>query len=71
MNIKDYFYDPKRPTFFRFGRIMDAYVSSVAGIGLLDLADQDYSSLHEEWDGSHEDAERIAREILASEGLVL
>lgn len=67
MTLKEYFDDPERPTFYRFGRIIDAYIVSKIGMGVLDIADQDYSSLHEDWDGTQEHAEQIAAEILADE----
>lgn len=71
--IRQYFSDPERPTFLRFGVLIDQRIGERigerCGLGLLDLADQDYSSLHEDWDGTEAHAYEIADEILAEEGL--
>lgn len=66
--IREYFTDPDRPTFLRFGALINRHIIERAGIGLLDLADQDYGSLHEDWDGTDAHAIEIADEILEEEG---
>ena len=66
--LQEYFTDEDRPTFLTFGKKVNAALIRRSGVGVLDLADQDYSSLHEEWDGTDKDIWRIADEILESEG---
>ena len=68
MELAQYFTCPNRPTFLQFGKLVNARIESRIGLGILDLPDQDYSSLHEDWDGTVEHANEIADEILADEG---
>jgi hypothetical protein len=68
MSLAEYFTDPDRPTFLQFGKLVNARIESRCGLGILDLPDQDYSSLHEEWDGTVQHACDIADEILEEEG---
>ena len=68
MELQDYFGDPDRPTFLTFGKLVNARLVKRCGLGVLDLPDQDYSSLHEDWDGTKEHAFEIADEILEEEG---
>lgn len=68
MELAQYFTDPTRPTFLRFGKLVNARLEERCGLGILDLPDQDYSSLHEDWDGTVEHANEIADEILEEEG---
>jgi ethanolamine utilization protein EutQ (cupin superfamily) len=69
MRIEEYFSDPARPEFITFGKLIDKRIRRRCGIGLMDLADQDYSSLFEDWDGSKEMAYEMADDILEEEGL--
>lgn len=71
MELAQYFTDPDRPTFLEFGKLVDARLVKRCGLGILDLPDQDYSSLHEDWDGTEEHANDIADEILEEEGFGL
>lgn len=68
MELEQYFTDPDRPTFLEFGKLVNARLVKRCGLGILDLPDQDYSSYHEDWDGSEEHANDIADEILEEEG---
>lgn len=68
MELAEYFTCPDRPTFLQFGKLVNARIEARCGLGILDLPDQDYSSLHEDWDGTVQHACDIADEILEEEG---
>lgn len=68
MRIEEYFTCSERPGFLAFGKKMERALVSKCGLGVLDLPDQDYSSLFEEWDGSDEAIDDMAQEILEEEG---
>jgi hypothetical protein len=70
MELAEYFTCPDRPTFLQFGKLVNARIESRCGLGILDLPDQDYSSLHEDWDGTVQHACDIADEILEEAGFV-
>jgi hypothetical protein len=71
ITIREYFTDPDHPTFLRFGALVNRQLVERCGLGVLDLPDQDYSSLHEEWDGTDRHAFEMADEILENEGFDL
>lgn len=67
MTIADYFTDADRPGFLAFGQKLDAEMIGRIGLGVLDIADQDYSALYEDFDGSDEMIADIVSDILADE----
>lgn len=69
MQITDYFTCSERPGFLAFGKKMEAALVGKCGLGVLDLPDQDYSSLFEDWDGTDEAIDDMAQEILEDEGM--
>lgn len=68
-SITEYFTDPERPEFVNFGKKMEKALVLRCGFGVLDLPDQDYSSLFEDWDGTDEMIGEMADEILEEEGM--
>lgn len=68
MDFQEYFTCPDRPDFLKFGTLVNKRLENKCGLGILDLPDQDYTSLHEEWDGSEEHAYDMADEILEELG---
>lgn len=68
MRIEEYFTCPERPGFLAFGKKMERALVNRCGLGVLDLPDQDYSSMFEDWDGSDEAIADMADDILAEEG---
>lgn len=69
MRIEDYFTCSDRPRFLEFGKKMEAALVDRCGLGVLELPDQDYSSLFEDWDGSDDHIGAMAEEILENEGM--
>lgn len=67
MTIADYFTDADRPGFLDFGQRVDAEMTRRIGMGVLDIADQDYSALFEDFDGSDDMVRDIVSDILADE----
>jgi len=68
MDVIEYFTCPDRPTFLSFGKKINYALTRICGLGVLDLPDQDYSSLHEDWDGTDRQIVDMAKEILEEEG---
>lgn len=68
-DLQNYFGDPRRPTFITFGKKINAALTRLSSLGVFDLPDQDYSSLHEDWDGTDQQIWEMAREILEEEGM--
>jgi hypothetical protein len=66
--LEEYFGDPDRPTFLTFGKKINTALVRLCGLGVFDLADQDYSSLHEDWDETDAQIWEMARDILEEEG---
>lgn len=48
MTIDDYFNDPERPGFLEWGQAVNKLALDAINMGVLDIADQDYSAMFED-----------------------